>query len=113
MEKEINGEIFRKFVKENFKTIDEFISETGLSRSHVYKLFDEKVRVGDKTLKKLKVLADKYGFDNDKFYKKPYFKVGGHRCRSICITDKNKKVIAFISKDKLVVEKNYDYFLKE
>lgn len=83
-----------------------------MSRSHLYKLFDEQVRVGDRTELKLKKVAQKFDFDYKKFYKDEEFKIGDFVCRGLIVRDKDNNVIFQIYKDRFVINKDYDYFLQ-
>lgn len=110
--KDINVKILKDFISDNYKSVSEFIKETGLSRSHLYKLFDEKVRVGDRTELKLKKVAQKFDFDYKKFYKDEEFKIGDFVCRGLIVRDKDNNIIFQIYKDRFEINKDYDYFLQ-
>ena len=84
-----------------------------MSRSHLYKLFDEEVRVGESTEAKLKKVAQKFNFNYEKFYKDEEFKIGDFVCRGLIVRDKDNNVIFQIYKDRFEINKDYDYFLHE
>lgn len=113
MKREIDENVFKKFVDDNFKSVQEFMNISGLSRSHVYKLFKGLVKVGDRTYLKLNKIAKEYGFDDELFYKTEKFEIAGGVCRSISITDKDKNLIALIDKDRLVIRDDYEYFIED
>lgn len=111
--KDINGKILKDFISDNYKSVSEFIKDTGLSRSHIYKLFDERVRVGDRTELKLRDVAQKFDFDYKNFYKDEEFKIGDFICRGLIVKDKDNNIVFRIYKDRFESSKDYDYFLQE
>lgn len=113
MKREINSESLKQFIDENFKSKTAFMRESGIAPSHLYKLFNEEVSVGDKTYKKLEKLANNADWDVRDFIKDEEFEIGGGKCRAIAIANKNGDLIALLMKDKIVIDKNYDYFLQK
>lgn len=113
MKKEINGESLKEFIASNFDSKTDFMKKYEIAPSHLYKLFKEKVSVGDKTYEKLEKACEQTDWNVSDLIKDEVFEVGGGKCRALAITDDKGSLIALIMKDKFLIDKDYDYFLQE
>lgn len=97
--KKIDGIMLRHFIDENFNSYREFSNEVGISYSHLYYIFNEKITVGEKTLSKINAVLNDFGDSIDKYIYPDPIVIKGMNVSQIDVFDGEELICSISSKD--------------
>lgn len=97
--KKIDGTMLKNFIDENFNSYMEFSNEVGISYSHLYYIFNEKITVGEKTLSKINAVLNDFGDSIDKYIYSDPIVIKGMNVSQIDVFDGEELICSISSKD--------------
>ncbi len=106
MNKSVDTESFKDFIKTTKLPITVLAKEIGISASHLHGMLKGKIKMGEKTQRKIKPLLEKWGLNLDDILKPSPMMIDGKAVEMIVISEKetNNLVAAITSKNVLLAD---------
>lgn len=110
----LDSDLVEDFIKDNFKSRKDFVSNWGISYSHFLKMMESRGACGPKSLKKLEILLSGYDMDLEDLLEPVPMIIGDLKVLEIVVKDLDDNLLVYINSRKIINDKSckLEYILK-